>query len=69
VEDLVIWNGRLVVGTHIGAFLADADRPTSWARLGRGLPNVAIWDLTLSPDRSYLLAATHGLGLWKIASP
>jgi hypothetical protein len=69
VEDLVIGKGRLVAGTHIGAFLADADRPTSWARLGRRLPNVAIWDLTLSPDRSYLLAATHGLGLWKIGSP
>ncbi len=67
-DDLVMWRGKLVVATDIGVFVADRDRPNRWSRLGHGLPRSAVWDLTLSPDRSYLVAVTHGRGLWKISS-
>jgi len=30
---------------------------------------VSVNDLQLSPDGSYIIAATHGRGLWKIATP
>ena len=39
---------------------------TSWSRLGHGLPNAAVDDLTQGPD-NYIYAATHGRGVWRIA--
>ena len=42
---------------------------TSWSRLGT-LPNVSVNDLQLAgPNDSYIIAATHGRGLWKIDTP
>jgi sugar lactone lactonase YvrE len=38
---------------------------TSWSRLGAGLPNAAVDDLTVGPD-NYIYAATHGRGVWRI---
>jgi hypothetical protein len=38
-------------------------------RFGTNLPAASTSDLQLSPDGSYILAATHGPGLWKIATP
>ncbi|WP_051838591.1 WD40/YVTN/BNR-like repeat-containing protein [Streptomyces sp. NRRL WC-3742] len=60
-----LWNGKVVVGSDIGVFTASA--PGTWSRLGSALPNAPASDLTVSPDGSYLMAATHGRGLWKIA--
>ena len=40
-----------------------------WARFGTGLPNASVNDLQLSPDGSYIIAATHGRGLWTIPTP
>jgi len=34
-----------------------------------GLPNVDTWDLAVSPSRTYVVAATHGRGQWKINIP
>jgi hypothetical protein len=64
-------SGKLVLATDIGVFGATAGQgtATSWSRFGIGLPNASVNDLRLSPDGSYLLAATHGRGLWKIATP
>ena len=45
----------------------------TWLRYGTGLPDVSVNDLTLIPQRgttpAYILAATHGRGIWKIATP
>jgi hypothetical protein len=59
-----------VVATDIGVFIATAGQGanTTWSRFGT-LPNSSVNDLQLSPDGSYLIAATHGRGLWKIATP
>jgi hypothetical protein len=42
-------------GSHAGGL--------SWARLGRGLPPVTIWDLVTRPDGT-VAAGTHGRGDW-----
>jgi len=59
-----------VEASDIGVFVASAGAgaATSWSRLGT-LPHASVNDLQLSPDGSYILAATHGRGLWKIATP
>ncbi|MGW2372662.1 MULTISPECIES: WD40/YVTN/BNR-like repeat-containing protein [Kitasatospora] len=59
-----LWKGQVVVGGDVGVFVADGSG--CWRRLGTGLPNASVSDLTVSPDGSYLMAATHGRGLWKI---
>ena len=67
--DLAIVNGYLILGTDAGVFVAGTSDPTTWERFGTGLPNAAVNDLVVSPDGSYVLAATHGRGLWRIPSP
>jgi sugar lactone lactonase YvrE len=58
-------DGLLVLGTDVGAFAADADHPGHWSRVGGGLPNAPINNLTVAPDGS-IVAATHGRGIWTI---
>ncbi len=68
-DDLVIRSGYLYLATDVGVFRAAAATPTAWSRLGTGLPNASVNDLSLAPDGSYLIAATHGRGIWKISIP
>jgi hypothetical protein len=70
-DDLLLVNGHLVLATDLGVFIAGAGggAATAWSRFGSGLPNASTNDLALSPDGSYLVAGTHGRGLWRIASP
>lgn len=66
-NDLVIMGGRLIVGTDIGVFASNADRPGSWYNLGKDLPNTSVNDLVPDPTgHTYLLAATHGRGIWRL---
>lgn len=58
------WRGKLVVATDVGVFTMIGKG--QWARLGIGLPNAATNDLVISSTQGYLLAATHGRGLWKL---
>lgn len=66
-DDLLIVNGKLVLAADVGAFIAIMAAPSTWSQFGTGLPNSAVNDLTLSPDTSYVLGATHCRGLWKIS--
>lgn len=68
-DDLVIKGGTLYYASDVGVFTASAATPTAWSRLGTGLPNASVNDLSLAPDGSYLIAATHGRGIWKITIP
>ena len=69
-DDLIIVNGNLVLATDVGAFIASVMAPTVWSRYGSGLPNSAIYDFSLGQaNGGYIIAATHGRGLWKIALP
>jgi hypothetical protein len=38
---------------------------TRWFRLGTGLPNAAVDDVTPGPG-GYVYAATHGRGIWRL---
>jgi hypothetical protein len=66
-DTLVLSHGKLALATDQGVFTATEGRGTStrWSRLGRGLPNAAVDDLTVGPN-GYIYAATHGRGVWRI---
>ena len=69
-DDLVLTpSGHLVVASDIGVFYSPSSHGGTWYRFGTGLPTASTNDVQLSPDGSYILAATHGRGLWKIATP
>jgi photosystem II stability/assembly factor-like uncharacterized protein len=67
VNDIVISNGSLVVGTDLGTVVSTNGGAT-WARLGSDLPYTTVMDLHLGPD-GLLYAATHGRGIWSIPQP
>lgn len=60
--------GQLALATDLGTYAAPAGRgsTTPWSRLGTGLPQAAVDDLTVGPD-GQLYAATHGRGVWRIS--
>ena len=64
-DDLVIVANHLVVATDVGVFVAGLHGGT-WQRLGAGLPNVVVNDLTVAPRGDLVIAATHGRGLWSL---
>jgi hypothetical protein len=66
-DALVLLHHRLALATDAGVFTAREGQgaSTQWFRLGHGLPNVVVDDLTLGPD-NYIYAATHGRGVWRI---
>jgi len=67
-DALVISHDRLALGTDQGVFTAAEGQgsATAWSRLGTGLPNAVVDDLTAGPG-GYIYAATHGRGVWRIA--
>ena len=67
--DLLIVDGMLVVSMDVGVFVADANDPSTWSNLGIEMPHAAVNDLTLTPDGSSIVAATHGRGLWSLPVP
>ena len=66
-DALVLSNGNLALGTDQGVFTAAAGQgaSTTWSKLGTGLPNVVVDDLTAGPG-GFIYAATHGRGVWRI---
>jgi len=66
-DALVELHGRLALATDSGAYTARAGEGawTHWERLGSGLPNASLNNITIGPD-GYLYAATHGRGVWRI---
>lgn len=73
-DDIVLKGNTMYAASDVGVFTATVGS-TTWSRLGTGtgtttgLPNAAVNDLTFSPNKDYLIAATHGRGIWKIAIP
>jgi hypothetical protein len=66
-DALVISHHELALATDAGVFTALEGHGdgTTWFRLGDGLPNTVVDDLTPGPD-GYIYAATHGRGVWRI---
>jgi len=57
--------GKLVLGTDVGAFVADASHPTRWSHL-TSLPNVVIDNVRPVPGKRAVVLATHGRGIWQL---
>jgi len=55
----------LFAGTDFGVYRS-MDGGASWSRFGTGLPFVAVRDLYVAPDGSFVRAATFGRGVWEI---
>ena len=64
-NDVVVVHGKLVVGTDVGVFATSATAPGAWTRVGTNLPNASTNDLVVAPAGDYVVAATHGRGLWR----
>jgi hypothetical protein len=52
-------------GTDFGVYFS-VDGGSNWSRFGSGLPMVAVRDLYIAPDASFLRAATFGRGVWEL---
>jgi photosystem II stability/assembly factor-like uncharacterized protein len=60
----------LYVGTDIGIWKS-TNAAASWTHVGpeSGMPNVAVFDLEISPGTGRLIAFTHGRGAFALLSP
>ena len=68
-DDLLVLGTKIVLATDVGVFITSVGA-TSWSIYGSGLPNASTNDLSLGQSGGgYIIAATHGRGLWKIALP
>jgi hypothetical protein len=63
-NDLVLYNGRVIVGTDVGVF--ERAPNGNWFVLGNGLPAVSVLDLAVKPGGGILTAFTHGRGVWQL---
>jgi hypothetical protein len=62
---ILLHEGRLLVGTDIGAFISNDTQGTLWAPLGNGLPAVPVMTLQVHPGNpDLLMAGTYGRGVW-----
>jgi hypothetical protein len=61
----VIYVGGLQ-GVSVCTSCGGASPSTSWTAAGTSLPNTEVYSLTVSNDKSELLAWTHGRGLWTL---
>jgi photosystem II stability/assembly factor-like uncharacterized protein len=57
----------LYAGTDLGVYRS-TDAGASWSSFSTGLPNVVVDDLALHPTGGTLRAATHGRGMWEVAT-
>lgn len=64
---MLLKNNQLALATDLGMYTAQAGQgaQTSWSRLGTGLPNASVNNVTPGPD-GYIYAGTHGRGIWRI---
>jgi sugar lactone lactonase YvrE len=65
---MVLAGHQLALATDLGMYTASEGQgaQTRWSRLGTGLPNASVDDVTPGPD-GYIYAATHGRGIWRLA--
>ena len=55
-------------GSDLGLYRS-LDGGVVWQAWGDGLPAASVHDIRLSPDGARLVVATHGRGVWELATP
>jgi photosystem II stability/assembly factor-like uncharacterized protein len=65
VNDIIVLDGKLIIGSEVGAFISDDDGLT-WQRFGSGMPSVAVFKLRYNERTGTLRAITHGRGLFDL---
>jgi photosystem II stability/assembly factor-like uncharacterized protein len=56
---------KMYVGMDVGVF-STIDGGKNWKKLGKGLPNVQVYDMRLHRPTKLLRVVTHGRGLWQL---
>ncbi len=64
-DGLAMVNGKLVLATDVGLFVAGQYSQTKWSRVD-GVPNVVVDNVRNLPGQSAVVAATHGRGIWQL---
>ncbi|MBT3295302.1 MAG: DUF11 domain-containing protein [Verrucomicrobia bacterium] len=57
----------VVVGTGSGVYGARSDDLTDWFKIGDGMPNVLVYDMTYDATDDLLVVGTLGRGAWSFA--
>jgi adhesin/invasin len=60
--------GRTIYAANEIGVYRTTDGGQTWSRFGANLPNVAVRDIFVAPDGSYVRIATYGRGLWEIVT-
>jgi photosystem II stability/assembly factor-like uncharacterized protein len=61
----LVRDGQLIVATAIGVYASKGTAGGKYAPLGKGLPSVAVYQISLKPgDPNTLVAATYGRGVY-----
>jgi len=70
ITDIAVdWsNGNVFVSTDFGVSVR-VSGDTDWQEAGTGLPEVAVYGLTMNVDSRVLYAATHGRSAWSLTLP
>ena len=55
----------LYLGNDVGMYVS-FNTGDSWEFLGRGIPTVTVGDIKIHPTENFLVAGTHGRGMYKI---
>ncbi len=58
----------LYLGSDVGAFVS-FDAGQTWEALGSGMPVVSVYDMKIDPEGRFLVAGTHGRGMYRIDLP
>jgi hypothetical protein len=61
-------NQVVYAGTELGLYYT-TNQGLTWARHGTGLPMVAVYDIYVAPDASFMRVGTHGRGVWDTLPP
>ena len=56
---------RAWLGTDACVYSRPTGSAAGWQYAGQGMPNVAVYDFAIDPDRERIYAGTHGRGVWK----